>query len=65
MFQQKEALPMTVGTLWMFLAQYGGGGNGGGSSALYWVVVAIVAVVILAVGAWAVSRLRRRRKTRP
>jgi membrane-anchored protein YejM (alkaline phosphatase superfamily) len=56
---------MTVGTLWMFLAQYGGGGNGGGSSALYWVVVAIVVVVILAVGAWAVSRLRRRRKTRP
>ena len=58
---------MTLGTLWMFLAQYGGGGKGGGGgfSALYWVVVAIVAVVILAVGAWAVSRLRRRRKTRP
>lgn len=55
---------MTLGTLWMFLAQYGGGGNGGGASALYWVVVAIVVVVILAVGAWAV-RLRRRRKTRP
>ena len=54
---------MTLGTLWMFLAQYGGGG--GGKSALYWVVVAIVAVVILAVGTWAVSRLRRRRKTRP
>jgi hypothetical protein len=57
---------MTLGTLWMFLAQYGGGGNGGGgSSALYWVVVAIGVVVILAVGAWAVSRLRRRRKTPP
>jgi ABC-type glycerol-3-phosphate transport system permease component len=56
---------MTLGTLWMPLAQYGGGGNGGGASALYWVVVAIVAVVILAVGAWAVSRLRRRGKTRP
>jgi hypothetical protein len=56
---------MTLGALWMFLAQYGGGGNGGGASALYWVVIAIVAVVILAVGVWAVSRLRRRRKTRP
>jgi hypothetical protein len=56
---------VTLGTLWLFLAQYGGGGGGGGSSALYWVVVAIVVLVVLAVGAWAVSRLRRRRKTRP